>query len=341
MAAAASAARSARNAPVPQCPPGPAPHFSKTKMCKFEILGMCAKGEECPFAHGNTELNALPDLRRTKLCKLLIRSGVCTMPDCTYAHSREELRSSSGSVFKTKPCRFFFEMGQCLLGVKCNFAHTAEELRPSPGTPELTVCPPPPSPPHTAQAQQPLPPHTPMAQLPQVQAQLQPQAQVQAQGCVLLGAEAKNKRKQKQQRKKKQHQDEHEAGPGPSMNAAQTAAYGVAVAPPPGLGVKAPGPKVGVFSQPRDAVRSGCMGSPAYVPTPILDASFFGNYQLPLPFGWAGGSGMLVDQQDGSLRITEMYSGFGAGAHGSPVTKPIRPSRTSESTLCTLSDYRA
>jgi len=68
--------------------------FSKTKMCRFELLGICAKGLQCPFAHGNTELRALPDLRNTKLCRELLQTGECNNRNCTYAHNREELRST-------------------------------------------------------------------------------------------------------------------------------------------------------------------------------------------------------------------------------------------------------
>uniref|UniRef100_A0A7S1WE84 C3H1-type domain-containing protein n=1 Tax=Alexandrium catenella TaxID=2925 RepID=A0A7S1WE84_ALECA len=67
--------------------------FSKTKLCKFELLSMCAKGPQCPFAHGAGELRPLPDLRCTKLCKDLLQSGECSNKNCSYAHSREELRS--------------------------------------------------------------------------------------------------------------------------------------------------------------------------------------------------------------------------------------------------------
>eukprot|EP00445_Apocalathium_hangoei_P036917 CAMPEP_0203957240 /NCGR_PEP_ID=MMETSP0359-20131031/89179_1 /ASSEMBLY_ACC=CAM_ASM_000338 /TAXON_ID=268821 /ORGANISM="Scrippsiella Hangoei, Strain SHTV-5" /LENGTH=508 /DNA_ID=CAMNT_0050891059 /DNA_START=24 /DNA_END=1550 /DNA_ORIENTATION=+ len=67
--------------------------FSKTKMCKFHILGICAKGTGCKFAHHKEELNPLPDLSRTKLCKTLISTGSCEEPDCKYAHNREQLRA--------------------------------------------------------------------------------------------------------------------------------------------------------------------------------------------------------------------------------------------------------
>lgn len=66
--------------------------FGKTKMCKFHILGMCAKGTACCFAHEQSEMNPIPDLSRTKICKTLINTGVCTDEKCKYAHNKEELR---------------------------------------------------------------------------------------------------------------------------------------------------------------------------------------------------------------------------------------------------------
>jgi len=71
--------------------------FSKTKMCRFELLGMCTKGLQCPFAHGFTELKPLPDLRCTKLCRELLQKGQCNTKNCNYAHSREVLRQGSST----------------------------------------------------------------------------------------------------------------------------------------------------------------------------------------------------------------------------------------------------
>jgi len=101
--------------------------FSKTKMCKFQIIGMCAKGEQCPFAHDKQEMRPLPDLTCTKLCKTLIQTGICDDPSCKYAHTKEELRATS-TFHKTKLCRFS-QIGHCALGSKCNFAHSSAEIR--------------------------------------------------------------------------------------------------------------------------------------------------------------------------------------------------------------------
>jgi len=106
-----------------------AQQFSKTKLCKFELLGICAKGRACPFAHGGAEMKPLPDLRCTKLCVSLLQTGQCDTPDCTFAHSREELRTT-GTFRKTKLCRFFTQTGHCTLGWKCSFAHSPDKVRP-------------------------------------------------------------------------------------------------------------------------------------------------------------------------------------------------------------------
>ncbi|CAE7193747.1 unnamed protein product [Symbiodinium sp. CCMP2456] len=70
--------------------------FSKTKMCKFHILGACTKGDSCKFAHRKDELQDLPDLACTKLCKMLISTGSCDDPNCRYAHNRAELKEIPG-----------------------------------------------------------------------------------------------------------------------------------------------------------------------------------------------------------------------------------------------------
>merc|ERR1712137_1021308 len=67
-------------------------------MCKFHIMGMCTKGQQCLFAHDMHELKPLPDLTCTKLCKTLIDTGKCENKDCTYAHNQEELRHVDAAI---------------------------------------------------------------------------------------------------------------------------------------------------------------------------------------------------------------------------------------------------
>lgn len=69
--------------------------FAKTKMCKFNLMGSCAKGSACMFAHASEEMAPTPDLFRTKICKNLINTGFCEDKNCSYAHNKEELRTTS------------------------------------------------------------------------------------------------------------------------------------------------------------------------------------------------------------------------------------------------------
>jgi hypothetical protein len=93
-----SMAPMAAAAAAPAASQGRICQFSKTKMCRFELLGMCAKGKQCPFAHGNGELRPLPDLRNTKMCRELLKTGQCSTIGCAYAHGREELRATASAA---------------------------------------------------------------------------------------------------------------------------------------------------------------------------------------------------------------------------------------------------
>jgi len=67
--------------------------FRKTKMCMFFQQGNCQRGAACAFAHGDVELNPLPDLSKTKLCPNMNKAGKCPRGDeCMFAHSEAELR---------------------------------------------------------------------------------------------------------------------------------------------------------------------------------------------------------------------------------------------------------
>lgn len=69
--------------------------FKRTKLCKFDLLGMCTRGASCAFAHGWESLRPQPDLFKTRLCSHFLRSGRCDAgKECRYAHSAEELRAA-------------------------------------------------------------------------------------------------------------------------------------------------------------------------------------------------------------------------------------------------------
>ena len=67
----------------------------KTEICRYwEMYGECKFGENCAFAHGDSEL---------KQRKLTFN-------------------------YKTKPCKQFFELGYCSYGSRCQFSHKKESL---------------------------------------------------------------------------------------------------------------------------------------------------------------------------------------------------------------------
>jgi len=83
----------------------PNPLFLKTKLCRFFVVGACAKGSECRFAHGAGELSELPDFTKTQLCSSFLFFRACTAPGCAFAHSPRELRPRAAGRTEVLPAR--------------------------------------------------------------------------------------------------------------------------------------------------------------------------------------------------------------------------------------------
>ena len=101
--------------------------FLKTKPCSFYAKGKCTRGDQCTFAHGDLELQSLPDLSKTSLCQDYAEFGVCNNVNCSFAHGVEELRATT-KFYKTSMCKFHM-MHQCRMGVYCRHAHDESELK--------------------------------------------------------------------------------------------------------------------------------------------------------------------------------------------------------------------
>jgi len=54
---------------------------------------MCTRGENCTYAHNQSELEALPNLYKTKMCFEMLKNKQCMNPLCAYAHTKTELRT--------------------------------------------------------------------------------------------------------------------------------------------------------------------------------------------------------------------------------------------------------
>lgn len=68
--------------------------FWKTELCRFWRSG-CRNGKLCPFAHGDEELTARPDLAKTSLCQRWAK-GSCPLEatECRFAHGHLDLRAT-------------------------------------------------------------------------------------------------------------------------------------------------------------------------------------------------------------------------------------------------------
>jgi len=102
-------------------------HLYKTKLCHWQLLGHCARGKSCRFAHSTEELQNRPDLRKTQLCDFFARGNCKSGDRCKFAHGLGDLQttclakevssdeSSVGTVvWSGQPCaRARSEMSTC------------------------------------------------------------------------------------------------------------------------------------------------------------------------------------------------------------------------------------
>jgi len=100
--------------------------MQKTKLCDFHKEGRCKYGTDCAFAHDESELRSMPDLRKTRVCRAFTQ-GNCNDTNCKFAHGSDELRATD-LCYKMALCTWF-EKGNCMSGNRCRFAHGSEELR--------------------------------------------------------------------------------------------------------------------------------------------------------------------------------------------------------------------
>ncbi len=66
--------------------------YTKTKMCKFELFGVCRYGKDCNYAHSPDEIKRLPDFERTSFCKIFLKDGKCYYNEtCPHPRTWEHL----------------------------------------------------------------------------------------------------------------------------------------------------------------------------------------------------------------------------------------------------------
>jgi hypothetical protein len=109
-------------------PRDPTKWLRKTRLCVYNIQGVCHLGSKCTFAHSVGEVQDAPSLYKTQLCAAYAE-GNCENEYCTFAHGEEELRLSPN--YKNKLCKWF-DVGKCRNGNECGFAHGEGQLRTQP-----------------------------------------------------------------------------------------------------------------------------------------------------------------------------------------------------------------
>ena len=68
---------------------------------------------------------------KTEICRYWEMYGECKYGDnCAFAHGDSELKQRKMTFnYKTKPCKQFFELGYCSYGSRCQFCHKKEDTK--------------------------------------------------------------------------------------------------------------------------------------------------------------------------------------------------------------------
>jgi hypothetical protein len=77
------------------------------------------------------EYNNFKTKWKTEICRYWEMYGECKYGDnCAFAHGDSELKQRKMTFnYKTKPCKQFFEIGYCSYGTRCQFSHKKEDLK--------------------------------------------------------------------------------------------------------------------------------------------------------------------------------------------------------------------
>ena len=76
------------------------------------------------------EYNNFKTKWKTELCHNWEMYGACKYGNnCAFAHGDSELKKRKMSFnYKTKPCKQFFELGYCSYGIRCQFSHKKDDF---------------------------------------------------------------------------------------------------------------------------------------------------------------------------------------------------------------------
>ena len=76
------------------------------------------------------EFNNFRTKWKTEICRNWEMYGECKYGNnCSFAHGDSELKQRKISFnYKTKPCKQFFELGYCSYGIRCQFSHKKDDF---------------------------------------------------------------------------------------------------------------------------------------------------------------------------------------------------------------------
>ena len=79
----------------------------------------------------NVEYNNFKTKWKTEICHYWEMYGECKYGDnCAFAHGDSELKKRKMTFnYKTKPCKQFFELGYCSYGSRCQFSHKKDDFQ--------------------------------------------------------------------------------------------------------------------------------------------------------------------------------------------------------------------
>ena len=79
----------------------------------------------------SNEFNNFKTKWKTEICRYWEMYGECKFGDnCAFAHGDSELKQRKMTFnYKTKLCKQFFELGYCSYGSRCQFSHKREDLQ--------------------------------------------------------------------------------------------------------------------------------------------------------------------------------------------------------------------
>jgi hypothetical protein len=98
--------------------------YYKTMLCSFNLNGMCKFGDQCNFAHGESDLRDAD----TALLALSTAASAASTARPAAGKAKDDGQAQK-KPYKTRMCQNWLDAGHCKFGSRCMFAHGDAELK--------------------------------------------------------------------------------------------------------------------------------------------------------------------------------------------------------------------